>query len=228
MGVPMRARSLVAAAAVSSLLVPALASALDPAIKCQAAKLKLSGKYASCRLIEDAAALKAGRAPDHSTCDTKLREAWAKIETSLGTECPTSGDLTDVQDSLVECIPTTRYLVRVGVVSTHTFGAIQIDTDYSAAHGGFVGEGASVSCTSSLPGQLAAYNDKDAEEILQDGHIGLSNFSSPVELSQCIFESNSIIPPHAGDFVPNVVDATDPNGNPIPGVVAGIVIEKIP
>jgi hypothetical protein len=85
----MRISMLVAAIAVTGLVASGPAgAALDPAIKCQSVKLKLAGKYASCRLIAEANAVKNGTAPDYATCDAKIQAGWQKVEESIGGECP--------------------------------------------------------------------------------------------------------------------------------------------
>jgi hypothetical protein len=226
----MRIPQLVAAVAVIGLVASGPAgAALDPAIKCQAVKLKLAGKYASCRLIADANAVKNGTAPDYSNCDAKIQAGWQKVEESIGGECPTIGDLEDVQDSMVECLPSSRYLIRIGVFSTHTFGGLQIEVNYSQASGGFQGAGTDVSCSPSIPGTLNAYDDREDTSDLVLGVVAPEGgFESPIEAWTCIFENLSLQDPVESDFTLTVTDAVNPSGNPVVGVVPGIVIEKIP
>jgi hypothetical protein len=76
------------------------ASAISDAQKCEAAKNKIAGKYAFCRQKAQAKAIKSGDPVDYSTCDTKFGEKWASAETAGGGTCPTSGDVTDVQDQV--------------------------------------------------------------------------------------------------------------------------------
>ena len=76
------------------------ASAISDAQKCEAAKNKIAGKYAFCRQKAQAKAIKSGDPVDYSTCDTKFGEKWASAETDGGGMCPTSGDVTDVQDQV--------------------------------------------------------------------------------------------------------------------------------
>jgi hypothetical protein len=61
------------------------ASALSPEDKCIADKSKLSGKYALCRHVEDARAVKTGLPADYSACDLKLTDGWAKAEQKAAT-----------------------------------------------------------------------------------------------------------------------------------------------
>jgi hypothetical protein len=74
------------------LLIAGSASAVDPADKCQADKLKEAGKYGFCRLKAESKAVKKGEAPDYGKCDLKYGEKWPSIESKAGGACPTSGD----------------------------------------------------------------------------------------------------------------------------------------
>jgi hypothetical protein len=224
----MRIAEVAAALAVVGCLVPGTAGALDPAIKCHAAKLKLAGKYASCRLIADATAVKNATPPDYSTCDERLQTGWQKVENNIGGECPEIGDLEDVQDSIVECSLASRYLVRIGVVSTHTFSGVQLDVDYSQAAGAFEGAGSDVSCTVSIPGSLVVFDDDETTRALTVAVVNQDGFESPIELATCIFEGLGIADPVPADFGFVNVQGADPNGDPIAGIQPGVVIEKLP
>lgn len=216
------------AAASACLLAPTLAGgALDPAVKCQAIKLKLSGKYAACRLLEDASATKAGTPSDYSTCDARLQAGWEKVESKIGSDCPTAGDLPEVQDSLVECV-STRYVVHFHMTSNQTLGALQFVVDYAAASGAFTGSSSSVSCENAVPGTIFAKSDDDDAEELLLGVLSLDGFTGPLELARCIFEVNDFSVPQASGFALNVTDATETNGTPVPGVTIGITIEPAP
>jgi hypothetical protein len=210
------------------ILAPTLAGAvLDPALKCQSAKMRLSGKYAACRLLEDAAATKAGTTPDYTTCDTKLQAGWQKVESSIGTDCPTLGELEEARDSLVECI-TARYLVRFYVNSGTNISALQFRADYASASGGFVGTELDVSCWNSLGSSLFAKHDYDASEYLQLGFIDFETFAGPIEVARCTFEVTDSTAPLPSQFVLTLEDAADPNGNPVPGVTLGLSISQAP
>jgi hypothetical protein len=216
------------AAALICILAPTLAGAvIDPALKCQAAKMKLSGKYAACRLIEDAAATKTGTTPDYSTCDARLATGWQKVESSIGTDCPTLGELEEAKDSLVECI-SARYLVRFHLTSSSTLTALQFSANYAAANGSFVGEGSNVACWNSITGALFAKHDYDGSEYLQLGALHLDNFTGPIEVARCTFEVTDSTAPLSSQFALTIEDATDSNGNPVPGVTLGVSISQAP
>lgn len=217
-------------AVLACVLAPTLAgAALDPAIKCQAAKMKLSGKYAACRLLEDAAATKTGTSPDYTTCDAKLATGWQKVESSIGTDCPTLGELEEAKDSLVECVTSPRYLVRFHMTSSTSVGSLQFVTDYSAANGEFPNSGNAVVCSPSIPGTLFADSDDDSAEQLTVGMIlAGENFTGPVEVARCVFEASDFTEPLPGQFSTTIQDATDYNGNPVPGVTIGVTFSLAP
>ncbi len=77
----------------------ALARPTD-ADKCEADKMKRAGKYAFCRMKAEANAVKKGEAPDYTKCDEKLAEKFGKAETKWGAECPTLGDVGEIQDQV--------------------------------------------------------------------------------------------------------------------------------
>ncbi|MFT5154720.1 MAG: hypothetical protein ACI841_004728 [Planctomycetota bacterium] len=74
-------------------LVATGAQAADPAVKCEAGKLKESSKYAACRLKADAKAVKKGEAAVYGKCESKFADKWAKTELKAGTGiCPSESD----------------------------------------------------------------------------------------------------------------------------------------
>jgi hypothetical protein len=90
--------------AVTALLLSASsASAVDPAIRCQADKLKVAAKYTFCRLKAEADAARAFATPDFSKCDTAFSAGWQQAEARAlgkGAPCWTSGDQATVQADL--------------------------------------------------------------------------------------------------------------------------------
>ena len=67
--------------------------AVDPAIKCEASKLKEAGKYANCRLKAHATAVTKALAPDFLKCEEKFTPKFTGLETKAGAGvCPTEGD----------------------------------------------------------------------------------------------------------------------------------------
>jgi hypothetical protein len=76
------------------------ALAVDPAVKCEAEKLKAAGKYAFCRMQAEAKASHSFDAPDFSKCDAAFEETWQRAESravTKGTSCWTMGDVTAIQ-----------------------------------------------------------------------------------------------------------------------------------
>ena len=67
--------------------------AADPAVNCEAGKLKEAGKYGNCRLKADSKGVKKGLPADYTKCETKFADKWAKTETKAGPGiCPSEGD----------------------------------------------------------------------------------------------------------------------------------------
>lgn len=85
----------------ASLLALGMASSADAAgdaEKCLASKIKAVSKYESCLYKAEAVAVIKEITPDTSKCETKFGEAWPKIETKYGLDCPTVGDQTTRHD----------------------------------------------------------------------------------------------------------------------------------
>ena len=85
------------------LLYSSAGFAMDPSVRCQVDKLKISSKYITCRLKSEAQAVKRFRAPEVDECDAAFYVAWnAAEERSLarGIACFTTGDAAAVQASL--------------------------------------------------------------------------------------------------------------------------------
>jgi hypothetical protein len=85
------------------LLWSAAALGIDPAIRCEAAKLKAAGKYAACRLQAEAKAARSRHEPDFTDCDSKFSEKWESVEQktmNFGTPCWTMNDMESVKSSV--------------------------------------------------------------------------------------------------------------------------------
>jgi len=76
----------------ATLLWAGTALAVEPAIKCQAKKNKVAGKYAFCRQKAVMIALKKDTEPDYSKCNDKFFEKWAKEETKAEDKAATCPD----------------------------------------------------------------------------------------------------------------------------------------
>jgi hypothetical protein len=79
------------------LLTASVAHPVTPADKCEAAKLKIAGKYDLCRLLAEAKAAKTGGMPDFSTCDSAYSTRWTQAEMKAGGMCPSNGDAAAIQ-----------------------------------------------------------------------------------------------------------------------------------
>jgi hypothetical protein len=65
---------------------------VDPADKCEAAKLKEAGKYHFCRMKAESKAVKKSEAADYGKCVAKFNDKWPLIEQKGEGACPTNGD----------------------------------------------------------------------------------------------------------------------------------------
>lgn len=85
------------------LAIPALATlalaAQTPGDACEAAKLVIAAKYATCRIKVDRKVV-FGSLADYSRCDDRYATAWAAAEARSAGACPSSGDLSTVQTAI--------------------------------------------------------------------------------------------------------------------------------
>jgi hypothetical protein len=108
--------------------------------------------------------------------------------------------------------------VTFGVTNTETLGALQYDTNYAAANGGFDGAGGAVACTR-LAGDFAAFNDIEASSNLSSAFISAAGFTGPIDVASCGFTGNSGTPPVAGDFAITITDQSKPDFSPASATV---------
>jgi hypothetical protein len=75
----------------------------DDAAKCDAAKLKIAGKYELCRAKAWAKLAKAGNTgtPDFTKCDPAFSAKWSAAETKGNGQCPSNGDEVSIQQRIV-------------------------------------------------------------------------------------------------------------------------------
>jgi len=85
------------------LLVGGVAHGVSPADKCESSELKISGKYAYCRLKADAKAVKTGGAPDFSKCDMTFADKFGKADTAGMGQCPSSATPAQIQTFITQC-----------------------------------------------------------------------------------------------------------------------------
>lgn len=103
--------ALCAGAVVLGLAVSSQAAVSD-SVRCEAARLKLAGKHASCLLKAEAVGLMKAAPPDLASCTEKFDEKCAAIEARYGSECPLPADCPSIR-GIAECasddlpIPTT-------------------------------------------------------------------------------------------------------------------------
>ncbi|HSP95621.1 MAG TPA: DUF1566 domain-containing protein [Candidatus Dormibacteraeota bacterium] len=91
------------AVVVGAMLLAGSAAAVTPAEKCEAAKIKLAGKYNLCRLKAEAKAIKNGDPLDFVKCDDKYSLKWQLAENQAGIGvCPSEGDEAAIQGFITQ------------------------------------------------------------------------------------------------------------------------------
>lgn len=143
------------------------------------------------------------------------------------------GPTTTLNVPTTTVVGATNYSITYKVLTAaESVGAIQIESDYSAATGGFEGVGEAVNCTSSLP--LPAFFDQDGntdpktpQEILNAGAVLFPAKAAPFDIGTCVFNGDPNDPPVVGDFVNTIIDSTNGTGTTI-AVTIGMTITPIP
>jgi len=147
-----------------------------------------------------------------STSSTSTSSTTTSSTTTSSTTT-SSTTTTTVPGNQIPCV------ITFGVTSNETIASLQYDTDYSGASGNFDGTGGSVSCTSSVAGAIAAFNDNDGTKVLGTGLVALAGFTGPLDVATCNYTtSNPALA--AGDFGITVTDASDTNFLPLSPTVA--------
>jgi hypothetical protein len=82
---------------VALLLATSVSAGPTDAQKCEADKLKRTALYSACRLKAESKAVKTGDPAGYAKCDEKIVEKFTAAETKYGVECPTNGDVADIQ-----------------------------------------------------------------------------------------------------------------------------------
>jgi hypothetical protein len=111
------------------------------------------------------------------------------------------------------------------VTNDVTLGALQFDTDYSGAPGGFDGSDDHVACVD-LTGSLSTFNDHESEQKLSAGFISIAGFDAPRAVMRCDFthDAGALLFAEPDDFVVTVIDAVDPQVSP---VTAGVAVTSV-
>ena len=99
--------------------------AVDPAIKCEADKLKAAGKYSDCRLKAESIGVKKQLPPDFEKCDLKYDKKWAKAEAKEPDACPSLNDANDVRSRIIDDVDTIAALLA-GDPTTLLEGALVV------------------------------------------------------------------------------------------------------
>lgn len=105
--------------------------------------------------------------------------------------------------------------VVLSLVSTASLGGLQLDLDYGAVLADLTGDGSAVQCLGLVPGALYVFNDKPGR-ILSMSVVSLDGFAGPRDIARCKLVPTGIVKKSA--FVPKIIDAISPSGDPVPGV----------
>lgn len=158
-------------------------------------------------------------------CGAAVSEALsgAQLVTDVGT-C--NLDLSVCEIDLESCKEASAGVYSIGFVVTapDELGTLQIQTNYAAAPGYFVGSGANVACAQTF-GNLDAHNDIDGSFSLISGWIAANGATGPILMTVCDFAATA--PPLASDFSVTVTDATNTDGDPISPTIAVTVAKKL-
>jgi hypothetical protein len=125
------------------------AQAADPVVKCEAGKLKVSSKYAACRLKADAKAVKKGElSADYTNCVAKFTAKWNSLEEKVSPAvCPSDGDQVSMDTRITTDAAEIATLLAGGTISPAPFcGDGVIDAGEECDFGDLDGE----DCTSQL------------------------------------------------------------------------------
>jgi len=117
--------------------------AVEPAVKCESAKLKEVAKYASCRLKAEAKGVQTSTAPDFSKCEGKFTPKFESLDTKFGANvCPTEGDEASINARITSDANDVAVLLSGGSVPPPPCGNGVIDTgeDCDLEPGGLGGE----------------------------------------------------------------------------------------
>jgi hypothetical protein len=161
------------------------------------------------------------------------REPCASPPTSSTSSSTTSSSTTvDTGDTTTSTTVTTTTLpgsssgfdVIFRLEKAATFGSLQFDIHYGAIAAAARQRAVTgVTCESLVEGALAEFNDEPSEDTVHAGLISLAGFTGPTDLALCNFETDTV--PEEADFDIDVIEALDPDLNPISGTQ--IVVDEI-
>jgi len=138
--------------------------------------------------------------PSHVDCG-------GAFNTTTTTTTSTSTTTITVPESSTECA------LEFSLTDPVTLGSLQWEIDYASAPGEFVGSGETVQCVNKVTTAFGMKQDKDAERKVITALISLAGFAGPRVLSECQFLADVV--PEVGDFVITVIDAANPDLQPV-------------
>lgn len=130
-------------------------AAADPALTCQASKLKLTAKYGSCRLSAESKSVKTGDPVEYSKCSLAK---FADAETKAAGACPTTGDQSDIDQRVTYHTNAIAELLGGGYPVDPYSPASGQTTSYGAGDDGDIQAGATLSYMDNGDGTITDRN----------------------------------------------------------------------
>jgi hypothetical protein len=109
--------------------------------------------------------------------------------------------------------------VTARLTSAVTATALQVEVDYAASGGDFVGAGEQVACTPLAPNAIVDFSDGDQARVLNLIVLSVAGVAGPANLARCAFTTEASRP-RPSDFSVQVTEAEGPGGQPIAAAVA--------
>ena len=152
------------------------------------------------------------------------------IISSINCSGPTTTTTTEQVTTTTDTTTTTvaaggKYIVTFSQTNATTYGALQLEVNYSGAPGGFTGTGSTVVCTKLSAAGSAAYNDNEGTKKLGLGWISADGSTGPQTLAVCDFDATAT--PVVANFPVTIKDVADINGEPVT-VTIGVAVALKP
>ncbi len=105
------------------------AAAIEPAVKCEAGKLKQASKYGACRLKAESKAVKNAESANYTKCDEKFGEKWDKLEIKAEGACPSDDDKASMNTRITADAAEIAALLAGGTVTECGNGVVEAGED---------------------------------------------------------------------------------------------------
>jgi alkyl sulfatase BDS1-like metallo-beta-lactamase superfamily hydrolase len=102
--------------------------ARDRSGECSARKLAVASADTRCRLEEQERAVRKHRSPSFARCDTRLAAKYARVERTLGSICPTLGDVGAVRAASQRYVDGLAVTAQGGLHCSEDLGRLELGT----------------------------------------------------------------------------------------------------